>query len=668
MFYVPGFGGGSSSSSVAGANVASNLDPKTIEGFSRVCDILEQSTEISDPLLITEMTRLIAEVLIWAENQQLILYFDCFCEKNILYVFERLVTSRIGRIPKQQILQTLSMLVSNLKEPTSIFYLFSNHCLDRIIVGVGKICSNSRNSFGEEAIDEFVEYFVSLCKSIALTLNENTVNFFSQELQKFPLFTEIANFCDHKNGLVAASARFVVLRVLELTKNQLDLFPEEAFESHAAVLMVHLRECWNLSIKRNEESGEEHSFRRPSRHHHSAPTLQTALTTPSALSETSELSGSIAGTRQNNIEEIEDLLMYIEDLFGLDFEKVTNVLLEKFRSYVYLNALQPSLTGKEFHSESVKAVAQIMAVNSSTLGKEINLELVKNLWICKRCITKDNDILASLGVFASISYGPFDSLLVWFRYLFETNNLSAVIISAFRIVSKEKEETQQSSLIENSIIYCVDSLLQPANSSLLIDALTEIFLESPKLPAFLTLDDLRPQLFSSSHFSSPQTSPTAKLANTIRTLILLRRFQIPEEDDSFVSSLLSCVVANIALNSGSVPLENLVDLNQLKCTVDGEESIFYFHPDFLVVGSKIQIPLLHLAELKIQAVNQQLIQICVSTKQKTADSHPREFFIVFLDSKSAHSALIHLETRKIDLSTDTGNEIRDIVKLEYTRN
>ena len=104
----------------------------------------------TSPDHLVELIRLIAETLLWGEqNQSDSLMFDQFCERGIMKVFVNLlnspsiITSSSGlsiftssasvqtaqitsnRQIKVQLLQTMSLLVLNIKRETSLYFLFS---------------------------------------------------------------------------------------------------------------------------------------------------------------------------------------------------------------------------------------------------------------------------------------------------------------------------------------------------------------------------------------------------------------------------------------------------------------------------------------------------------------------------------------------------------------
>lgn len=68
-------------------------------------------------------------------------------------------------------MQTLSMLIHNIRSEVAVFYLFSNNHINDIVA--------LRFDFED---DELLGYYINLLKTIALKLNKSTVQFFFQVL------------------------------------------------------------------------------------------------------------------------------------------------------------------------------------------------------------------------------------------------------------------------------------------------------------------------------------------------------------------------------------------------------------------------------------------------------------------------------------------------------
>ncbi|BDA41766.1 probable protein CLEC16A homolog at N-terminal half [Coccomyxa sp. Obi] len=137
-------------------------------------------------------------------------YFDYFAENNLLHHFTKFLEhsdNRKGDIAKQ-VLQTLSILIQNIRSTTAIFYLFSNNLVNEIVA--------MRFDFED---DEVLGYFINLLKTISLKFNSSTVQFFFHddgERSSFPLYTEAVKFINHRDGMVRAAVRTLTLNVYSI--------------------------------------------------------------------------------------------------------------------------------------------------------------------------------------------------------------------------------------------------------------------------------------------------------------------------------------------------------------------------------------------------------------------------------------------------------------------
>ena len=85
-------------------------------------------------------------------------YFDYFAENNLIHHFAKFLEqkgNRRGDVAKQ-VLQTLSILIQNIRSTTAIFYLFSNNVVNEIVA--------MRFDFED---DEVLGYFINLLKTIS---------------------------------------------------------------------------------------------------------------------------------------------------------------------------------------------------------------------------------------------------------------------------------------------------------------------------------------------------------------------------------------------------------------------------------------------------------------------------------------------------------------------
>lgn len=118
---------------------------------------------------VVEILRSIAELMIWGDqhDEKFFLYF---CEKGILRFFLDILNQNPSSKIKIQILQTLSILVQNISNDRSLFYLLSNNFVNDLIV--------HGFDFGD---DSLVDHYMAFLKTLSLKLDKNTLHFLFNE-------------------------------------------------------------------------------------------------------------------------------------------------------------------------------------------------------------------------------------------------------------------------------------------------------------------------------------------------------------------------------------------------------------------------------------------------------------------------------------------------------
>ena len=82
---------------------------------------------------VVESIRSIAELIIYGDKNDPAI-FDYFLEKNMLSIFWRILAQERTPISvKQQLLQTLSILISNIEAGPSVYFILSNNHINELI-------------------------------------------------------------------------------------------------------------------------------------------------------------------------------------------------------------------------------------------------------------------------------------------------------------------------------------------------------------------------------------------------------------------------------------------------------------------------------------------------------------------------------------------------------
>ncbi|KAJ6236176.1 hypothetical protein M0813_28098 [Anaeramoeba flamelloides] len=161
-------------------------------------------TETNSKLLV-ETLREISELMIWGDqhNER---FFDWFLEKNIIGWFLKFLSQHSPTAIKIQLLQTLSIMIENIKSEKSIYFLLSNNHINSIIT--------HRFDFSNE---EVLAYYISFLKALSLKVNNKTIKlFYNLNTKEMPLYSESINFFNHPDGMVRIAVRTITLNIFRV--------------------------------------------------------------------------------------------------------------------------------------------------------------------------------------------------------------------------------------------------------------------------------------------------------------------------------------------------------------------------------------------------------------------------------------------------------------------
>ncbi|KFM23272.1 Protein CLEC16A [Auxenochlorella protothecoides] len=185
-------------------------DRFSLEELSHLHSVLLRNAVVNDGNrdTVVETLRSISELVIWGDQNDPSMV-DYFLTNNVLAHFAQILQQRANRRGgvAQQVLQTLSILLQNVRTQQTVYYLFSNNHINDI-VGM---------AFDFED-DEVLGYYINLLKTISLRLNEATVQFFFQAggpgtPASLPLYSEAVKFINHRDGMVRAAVKTLTLNV-----------------------------------------------------------------------------------------------------------------------------------------------------------------------------------------------------------------------------------------------------------------------------------------------------------------------------------------------------------------------------------------------------------------------------------------------------------------------
>jgi protein CLEC16A len=106
-----------------------------------------------------------------------------------------------------QIIKSFSVLILNLSNTTTLYYMFSNNFINQII-------SNDYEKYD----DDFISYYVNFLKSLSLKIDTTTIQFFyHKQHNSFPLLQASLKLYNHNDAMIKNTVRNVVLTVLKST-------------------------------------------------------------------------------------------------------------------------------------------------------------------------------------------------------------------------------------------------------------------------------------------------------------------------------------------------------------------------------------------------------------------------------------------------------------------
>ncbi|GMH87319.1 hypothetical protein TL16_g10816 [Triparma laevis f. inornata] len=167
-----------------------------------------------------EILRSICEVVIYGEQNSTssLGLFDYFCEKNMLALLvdvargegEGAGVARSVSV-KSQVIQTVSILVQNVRNETSLYYLLSNNYINELI-------SIPLGNYVSEVLEELMPTYISFLKTLALRLSSSPTlfQFFVDELSgsTFPLFTAAVRAASSEYAETDSFVRLTALNIV----------------------------------------------------------------------------------------------------------------------------------------------------------------------------------------------------------------------------------------------------------------------------------------------------------------------------------------------------------------------------------------------------------------------------------------------------------------------
>ncbi|XP_073052469.1 protein TRANSPARENT TESTA 9-like isoform X1 [Primulina eburnea] len=190
---------------------------------------------------VIEALRSIAELITYGDQHDAA-FFELFMEKQVLGEFVRILRISKTVTVSVQLLQTMSIMIQNLKSEHSIYYMFSNEHVNYLIT----YSFDFRN-------EELLSYYISFLRAISGKLNKDTISLLvkmhDDEIVSFPLYVDAIRFAFHEESMIRTAVRALTLNIYHVGDDAVNRFISRApHEIYFLNLIKFFRDqCSNLN-------------------------------------------------------------------------------------------------------------------------------------------------------------------------------------------------------------------------------------------------------------------------------------------------------------------------------------------------------------------------------------------------------------------------------------
>ncbi|KAB1204299.1 hypothetical protein CJ030_MR8G004629 [Morella rubra] len=273
---------------------------------------------------VIEALRSIAELVTYGDQHDPT-FFEFFMEKQVMGEFVRILKISRTVIISLQLLQTMSIMIQNLKSEHAIYYMFSNEHMNYLIT----YSFDFRN-------EELLSYYISFLRAISGKLNKNTisllVNTRNDEVVSFPLYVEAIRFAFHEENMIRTAVRALTLNVYHVGDDSVNRYVTSASNADyfSSLVTFFRQQCITLN-----------------------GLVSDAVKNPGPDSTSTFLAA---------VDEIEDNLYYFSDMISAGIPDVGRLITDNILQLLIFPLLLPSL--------------RIEAVNGTQIGAVTSLYLI----------------------------------------------------------------------------------------------------------------------------------------------------------------------------------------------------------------------------------------------------------------------------------------------------
>ncbi|MQL95210.1 hypothetical protein Taro_027874 [Colocasia esculenta] len=154
---------------------------------------------------VIEALRSLAELVTYGDQHDPT-FFEFFMERQIMGEFVRILKINRTKDVPLQLLQTISIMIQNLKSEHAMYYIFSNEHINHLIT--------HPFDFKNE---ELLSYYISFLRAVSGKLNKSTVPLLVKTendwVVSFPLYTKAIDFASDGESMVRIAVRALTLNV-----------------------------------------------------------------------------------------------------------------------------------------------------------------------------------------------------------------------------------------------------------------------------------------------------------------------------------------------------------------------------------------------------------------------------------------------------------------------
>ncbi|KAJ8751255.1 hypothetical protein K2173_016436 [Erythroxylum novogranatense] len=270
---------------------------------------------------VIEALRSIAELITYGDQHDSN-FFEFFMEKQVMGELVRMLAISKTISVSLQLLQTMSIMIQNLKSEHAIYYMFSNEHVNYLIT----YTFDFRN-------EELLSYYISFLRAISGKLNKNTISLLvkteHEEVVSFPLYVEAIRFAFHEENMVRTAVRVVTLNVYHVGDEYVNRFVTK---------VPHADYFSNLVTFFRKQCVDLNRF------------VYETLKSPSP-----DLSEAVISA----VDDIEDNLYYISDVISAGIPDVAKLITDKILRLLILPLLLPSLRFGVVNEKQIGAMTSL---------------------------------------------------------------------------------------------------------------------------------------------------------------------------------------------------------------------------------------------------------------------------------------------------------------------